>query len=179
MRRELNTIYDETIGAHFGDSLPISNQEMQERTWRFEHLTPSPRAFLDCQLPEHTRTLYSALGKGTDDEKLEGTAVEHAENFYIDYIKAEPGNGAALHSHGSEETFVALESDWKVYWGDDGEEEMVLQRFDGIVVPAGVMRGFSNSGDGPGVLMAIIGSHNIGHVVWGRKMHRPFADANQ
>jgi mannose-6-phosphate isomerase-like protein (cupin superfamily) len=177
MRRELNTIYDENIDAWFGESMPISNQDMNQRVWRFNDLTPSPRAFLDCQLPGHTRTLYSALGHGADDEQLEGTAVEQAENYHIDYVKADPGNGAALHSHGSEETFIALESEWRVFWGDDGEESLVLNRFDGIVVPAGVLRGFSNCGSVPGVLLVVLGAHNTGHCVWGKNMHEPFSKA--
>ena len=108
MRKELNTIFDERTNAYFGESMPISRSDMDSRVWRFKDLTPSPRAFLDCDLPGHIRTLYSALGAGADDEQLEGTAVEAAENYHIDFVKAEPNNGAALHSHGSEETFIAL-----------------------------------------------------------------------
>ena len=116
MRRELNTIYDETTGAYFGESMPISRAEMDARVWRFRSLVPSPRAFPDCTLPGHVRTLFSALGPGADDEQLEGTAVEEAENYYIDFVRAGPGNGAALHSHGSEETFIALTGRWEIYW---------------------------------------------------------------
>ena len=157
MRRERNTIYDETTGAYFGESMPISRAEMDARMWRFRSLTPSPRAFLDCTLPGHVRTLYSALGPGADDEQLEGTAVEDAENYFIDFVKAGPNNGAALHSHGSEETFVALTGRWEVYWGDDGGESVVLEPFDGIVVPGGVLRGFRNVGDEESVLLTVLG----------------------
>ena len=90
---------------------------MDARIWRFRSLVPSPRAFPDCTLPGHVRTLYSALGTGAADEQLEGTAVEDAENYFIDFVKAGPNNGAALHSHGSEETFVALTGRWEVFWG--------------------------------------------------------------
>ena len=117
---------------------------MEGRVWRFGELVPSPRAFLDCTLPGHVRTLLSALGAGADDEQLEGTAVEQAVNYHIDFVKAPPGNGAALHSHGSEETFVALTGRWEIYWGDDSENSVVLEPFDGIVVPDGVLRGFRN-----------------------------------
>lgn len=177
MRRELNAVYDEKTQAHFGDSMPISRQEMVERTWRFNELTPSPRAFLDCALPGHTRTLFSALGQGADDEQLEGTAVEHAENYHIDFVKADPGNGAALHSHGSEETFIALTGQWDVFWGDNAEESLVLKPFDGIVVPGGVLRGFNNSSNEEATLLVVLGAHNTGHCVWGKSMQQPFADA--
>lgn len=177
MRRELNTVYDDKIGAHFGESMPISNEEMQQRVWRFDDLIPSPRAFLDCTLPGHKRTLFSALGQGADDEQLEGTAVEFAENFHIDFVKAGPDNGAALHSHGSEETFVALTGQWDVFWGDNAEQSIVLKPFDGIVVPGGVLRGFRNSSSDEATLMVVLGAHNTGHCVWGKSMRKPFADA--
>ena len=174
MRRELNTQYDDKVDAYFGDSMPITREEMLQRVWRFDELTPSPRAFLDCSLPGHIRTLYSALGAGAEDEQLEGTAVEHAENFHIDFVKAAPDNGAALHSHGSEETFVALTGQWDVFWGDEGEESVVLNPFDGIVVPAGVLRGFRNSADSESTLLVVLGAHNVGHCVWAKSMQQPF-----
>ena len=177
MRRERNTIFDEATGAYFGESMPISRAEMDARVWRFRSLTPSPRAFPDCTLPGHVRTLYSALGPGADDEQLEGTAVEEAESYFIDYVKAGPNNGAALHSHGSEETFIALTGRWEVYWGDDGGESVVLDPFDGIVVPGGVLRGFRNVGDEESVLLTVLGARDTGACVWSKDLREPFARA--
>jgi len=177
MREERNIEYDDKVKAYFADSKPMSRKEMMSCVWRFNNLTPSPRAFLDCALPGHVRTLYSALGAGTDDEQLEGTAVEQALNYHIDFIKAEPGNGAALHSHGSEETFIALTGEWEVACGDHGEEAITLQPFDGIVLPPGVMRSFSNVGSSEATLMAVLGAHNVGHVTWARKLKEPFGEA--
>ncbi|WP_299626228.1 cupin domain-containing protein [Pelagibius sp.] len=176
MRKEREIRFDETTGAWFGKSMPIGRTEMEQRVWRFRDLTPSPRAFLDCTLPGHVRTLFSALGHGADDEQLEGTAVEAAENYHIDFVKAEPGNGAALHSHGSEETFVALTGRWEIFWGDDGAGgSTVLEPFDGVVVPGGVMRGFRNAGEEEAVLMAILGFHNAGHCIWDESLQPAFA----
>ena len=177
MRRERNTIYDETTGAYFGESMPISRAEMDARVWRFRSLTPSPRAFPDCTLPGHVRTLYSALGAGADDEQLEGTAVEDAENYFIDFVKAGPNNGAALHSHGSEETFVALTGRWEIFWGDDGGESVILEPFDGIVVPGGVLRGFRNVGEEESVLLTVLGARDTGACVWSKDLREPFERA--
>ena len=175
MRNERDMQFDTASGAWFGKSRPVSPGEMEARVWRFDDLVPSPRAFLDCTLPGHVRTLFSALGGGADDEQLEGTAVERAVNYHIDFVKAPPGNGAALHSHGSEETFVALTGRWEVYWGDDGEESVVLDPFDGIVVPDGVLRGFRNVSDTEALLLTILGARNAGHCVWAEALQRAFA----
>lgn len=82
MRNEREIHFDVASGAWFGRSRPVSPEEMEGRAWRFGELVPSPRAFLDCTLPGHVRTLYSALGAGADDEQLEGTAVEQAVNYH-------------------------------------------------------------------------------------------------
>lgn len=178
MRRERDLRFDPAAGAWFGKSMPVSRAEMEGRVWRFRELVPSPRAFPDCALRGHVRTLFSALGRGADDEQLEGTAVEQAENYHIDFVEAPPGNGAALHSHGSEETFVALTGRWEVYWGDRGEESVGLEPFDGIVVPGGVLRGFRNTSGTRAVLLTILGARNAGHCVWAEALQPAFRAAS-
>ncbi|MCY4453570.1 MAG: cupin domain-containing protein [Immundisolibacterales bacterium] len=179
MRNERDMRFDTESEAWFGKSRSVSPEEMEARVWRFDELVPSPRAFLDCTLPGHVRTLFSALGGGADDEQLEGTAVEQATNYHIDFVKAPPGNGAALHSHGSEETFVALTGRWEIYWGDDGKESVVLEPFDGIVVPDGVLRGFRNASDAEALLLTILGAHDAGHCVWSETLQPAFAKATR
>ena len=177
MRSERDVRFDPATEAWFGKSMPVSRAEMEARVWRSRDLVPSPRAFLDCALPGHVRTLFSALGRGSDDERLEGTAVEQAESYHIDFVQAPPGNGAALHSHGSEETFVALTGRWEVYWGDRGEDSVCLEPFDGIVVPGGVLRGFRNVAATPATLLTILGAHNAGHCVWAEALQPAFLAA--
>jgi mannose-6-phosphate isomerase-like protein (cupin superfamily) len=66
-------------------------------------------------------------------------------------VEAEPGCGAALHAHTTEEVFMPLQSEWDVYWGLDEsgvpQEEVRLGPRDAISVPAPVMRGFKNVGN--------------------------------
>ncbi len=164
-RDEIDLRFDESIEAYVGKSKPIDQDEMMSRVWRFDALKGSPNAFIDAAVPGHERVLYGALGTGTADEQI-FKAVKAAENFHIDFIKAGPGQGAALHSHDSEEVFIVMTGRWKVTWGTNGENELELDRFDGVSVPSGVMRSFENLGDQENVLMAIIGGKTPGHCVW-------------
>ena len=164
-RDEVNVRFDDDIQAHVGKSKLISEEEMLARVWRFDALKGSPNAFIDAKVPGHERTLYGALGAGTADEQIV-KAVEAAENFHIDFIKAGPGQGAALHSHDSEEVFIVMTGRWKVTWGTHGENTLELGQFDGVSVPSGVMRSFENLGDEEHVLMAIIGGKTPGYCVW-------------
>ena len=80
--------------------------------------------------------------------------------------------------HGSEqETFVALTGQCDIFWGDDGEDRISLAPFDGIVVPDGVLRGFTNISDIEATLLVVLGAHNTGHYVWGKAMQKPFTDS--
>src|SRR2546427_13035858 len=54
--------------------------------------------------------------------------------------------------------------------GDKGEQEVVLEPFDTISVPPGVMRGFRNAGPAHGYLMAILGGTDSGKVAWAKSV---------
>lgn len=176
-RQELDIVHDKTINAWFGRSKPIDREEMLSNVFRFDQMPRSDRAFLDAAIPGHNRILMGALGHGTADENLR-PQVEKAENYHIDFIKADPGNGAALHSHDSEETFICLTGKWRVSWGDNGEDHVELGYLDGICCPAGVMRSFQNISDAPALMMAIIGGKEPGHVVWAESIRKKMAEAH-
>ncbi len=165
MREEIDVRFDDTISAHVGKSKSVSTEAIEARVWRFDALKGSANAFIDAAIPGHNRVLYGALGTGTAEEQV-FKAVDAAENFHIDFVKAGPGQGAALHSHDSEEVFIAMTGRWKIAWGTDGENAIELDRFDGISMPSGVMRSFENLGREENVLLAIVGGKNPGHVVW-------------
>ncbi|MBF0277043.1 MAG: cupin domain-containing protein [SAR324 cluster bacterium] len=148
------------------DTVTISKEKMEERLARFKTLKPSKQAFVDTRLPEHLRDIFNVIGPGvTEDPELK-PAISDPQGFNITYVGAEPGKGAALHSHPTVEVFIPMSGRWSVYWGDDGENEFILEPFDVISVPVGVMRGFRNVGEEPGYLMAILGGTDAGKVSW-------------
>ncbi len=171
-RRETNIHYDDKVGAYFGDSRPLSQTELQDCVFRFDALPSSSRAFIDAVLPGHHRTLMGALGGGAADENLE-SSVSNAENYHIDFIRAEPGNGAALHSHDTEETFICLTGKWAISVGDTGDQRVELNYLDGIVCPPGVMRAFENVSNADALLLSILGGKTPGHVVWANVLREP------
>lgn len=176
-RLETDIAYDDEIGAWFGASRPISVEQMQRNVFRFGELPSSPMAFIDAALPGHERVLMGALGSGAADENLR-SMVADAQNYHIDFIRALPGNGAALHSHDTEETFICLTGRWKVTFGDHGEGSVELSRFDGIVCPSGVMRSFENIGEGESLLLSILGGRQPGHVIWAESIREQMRAAH-
>ena len=68
-----------------------------------------------------------------------------------------PGSRAALHAHlNTVEAFFCLSSRFAITWGDRGEHSIVLDPWDFIHVPKGVVRTFTNVGTSDGALLVII-----------------------
>lgn len=146
--------------------LQMSSEQMAERVARFDRLRASPQAFVDTRLPGHERDIYNVIGRGVTEDSSLRPAIGDAQGFNVTYTSAEPGNGAALHAHPTVEVFIPMSGKWSVYWGEDGDEEVILGPWDVISVPPGVMRGFRNVGDGHAYMMAIIGGTDSGRVSW-------------
>lgn len=148
----------------------VPMEEMLSRTARFKELKASKEAFVDTRIPEHQREIFNVIGEGvTEDATLE-VAIRAVEGFNVTYIGADPGKGAALHSHDTVEVFYAMTGRWALYWGDEGDQAIEMETMDLISVPAGVMRGFRNIGDEYAYMMATHGATDAGRVTWSPKV---------
>jgi mannose-6-phosphate isomerase-like protein (cupin superfamily) len=144
--------------------------EMETRVARFATLRPSKQAYVDTRIPEHERDTFNVIGRGVTEDPDLAPAIADSRYFGITYIGANPGKGAALHSHETIEVFVPLTGRWAAYWGEKGDKEIELGPHDVISFPPGIYRGFRNIGDSHALLMAIIGSKETtldgGRVAW-------------
>tara|TARA_B100000214_G_scaffold159319_2_gene114375 strand:- start:376 stop:927 length:552 start_codon:yes stop_codon:yes gene_type:complete len=147
--------------------LEISVEKMEaERVARFKTLNYSSDGYLDSRIPEHMRNTYNVIGRGVTEDASLTPAITDAQDFNLTYVSAEPGKGASLHDHPTVEVFVPMTSNWTIFWGDKGENEIQIEQFDAVSVPPGVMRGFRNEGEELGFIMAILGGSNSGYVDW-------------
>lgn len=149
----------------------ISVAEMERNVARFSDLKGSSEAYIDSRLPGHQRMKINLIGMGvveaTDKPELQPNIPLPAHGFNLGMIQAEPGNGAALHAHETEEVFMPLVGSWVIVWmTEDGEKEIVLDPFDTISIPVGVYRGFRYDGEGTGTLLTLIGGPEAGKVDW-------------
>lgn len=144
----------------------ISVEDMQKRIARFRDLTPIPRGFLDTAIPGHARDVFNVIGQGVTEDQTVAPAIADARDFNVTYVRAEPGNGAALHDHETVEVFIPLTGRFAIVWGDHGEQEVELGPFDVISVPPGVMRGFRNVDHEAAYMLAIQGGTDPGRVTY-------------
>ncbi len=145
---------------------PISVDDMRKRIARFKDLKPISRGFLDTVIPEHARDVFNVIGRGVTEDPSGAPAIADARDFNVTYVRAEPGNGAALHDHLTVEVFIPLTGRFAIIWGDHGEHEVELEPFDVISVPPGVMRGFRNVHHEAAYLLAIQGGADPGRVTY-------------
>ena len=139
---------------------------------RFTDLKGVDDSLPDSHLPGSTRTLYNVMGFEPPESGISPLgesaipAIKHMKAGYgIGLVTAKPGNGAPMHVHDTNETFMALEGRWKCAWqGEDGTEEVVLEPYDTISFPPNIYRSFecvaAPEGKEVGLLMGSTGGDN-------------------
>jgi mannose-6-phosphate isomerase-like protein (cupin superfamily) len=132
--------------------------EMEACVARFKSLQPTGD-YLDSAIPGCERTTYRVLGTPPH-------APLAAEDFHLNIVCCGPGKAAPLHSHLTQEVFVALTGRWQVFWGPTGERHLILEPWDTIAIPAGLSRGFRNIGPEPSYLMGMAGGRDPGNINW-------------
>ena len=141
-------------------------EEMERRVARFKKLTPHPTTFLDQAFPENERDVFNIIGRGVSEEKDASAEITDVDGFNVQMSRCKPGKGNALHSHTTVETYMPFNGTWAIHWGDKGENHLVLEQFDLISVPPGVMRCFRNIGSEEAYLFTILGGTDPGRVTW-------------
>ncbi len=147
-------------------NIHVSKEDMLKRVARFKDLKSSDQAFVDSKIPGHERNIFNVIGRGVTEDTNLSPAITAVQDFNVTYVGASPGKGAALHSHSTVEVFIPLSGKWSIFWGDEGEQEIILETWDTVSVPTGIMRGFRNVGTEDAHLMAILGGTDPGHVAW-------------
>jgi mannose-6-phosphate isomerase-like protein (cupin superfamily) len=138
--------------------LEPSIEQMRARVARFVELEPTAD-YVDASIPGCERSTFRVMGTGPD-------APLPAEHFHLNLVRCQPGHSAPLHSHLTEEVFIALTGSWEVFWGPSGRLSLRLSAWDTISIPPGVSRGFRNVGTQDAWLIGIAGGKDPGMIDW-------------
>lgn len=154
----------------------FTREEIMKGVVRHADLPSGEDGFFDGHLPRLQRKAYSYLHfSRPSDEQLISPAGENESNhvahldtgFGLGLIAAKPGNGVPFHNHDRIETFMCLGGSWRLAWqGADGEDEVILQKYDLVAFPPHVHRRFENvtadEGKEEGMLLATISGAGAG-----------------
>ena len=84
-------------------------------------------------------------------------AIEGPGGLSVLFVETPPGNGPLLHAHYyTSETFFCLDGRFRITYGNEGQHETVIEPWDMISFPTGVMRTFENIADGPSHILTFI-----------------------
>ena len=132
--------------------------EMEARVARFHALEPTAD-YADAAIPGCERTTFRVLG-------MQPAAPLAADGFHLNIVCCEPGKCAPLHSHLTQEVFVALTGRWEVFWGPTGGRSVLLDPWDTISIPPGLSRGFRNVSTTSAYLMGMASGTDPGNIDW-------------
>lgn len=150
-------------GPVHGTMAPITQADptvadMEARVARFDSLQPTAD-YVDAAIPGCERTTWRVLGDAPGAPLAAGT-------FHLNLVRCAPGASAPLHNHLTREIFMPLSGRWEVFWGPQGARSLTLERWDTIVVPPGVSRGFRNVGTDDALLIGIAEGRDPGRINW-------------
>ena len=151
------------------ERIDVNPEEMErERVARFADLRSSAKAFVDALIPGYERDIYNIIGRGVVEDKELTPPITDNRDFNVGLIKCEPGKGASLHIHETNEVFIPLTGRWGIYWqnSDGARHEILLEPYDTVSVPVGASRGFRNAGDETALMLAVVGGTDPGKVQW-------------
>ena len=144
-----------------------TQEEMKSRIARFNELKPRASNWekdlgipMDVLRMFNPKANYVLMAPANMPGRLSNNpAIEDGDkgDIRIGIALAEAGDGPGLHVHWkTTETFMALSGQWKIRWGDVGQEHIILNPFDMISMPPKVARQFINVSDKDAHLLVII-----------------------
>ncbi|MBT3401252.1 MAG: cupin domain-containing protein [Rhodospirillaceae bacterium] len=143
----------------------FTHDEMNSRVARFRDLKAQGDSHdANGNIPKEVyeamtaRTLYLLMSPEQQGGPMaQAPAVTTEDKMSVIIAECPPGNGPILHSHKiTRETFLCLDGRFKIQWGDEGENELILDPYDLVAVPPRVVRRFENVSDKTARLLVIV-----------------------
>jgi quercetin dioxygenase-like cupin family protein len=125
---------------------------------RFKDRTPDWNAFADAQIEGNRRAQHRFIGAGASG-KHDDSSIVPPGAFTLSVMLVPPGQGNAPHTHEVEEVFFCLKGRVTVFIEDEAGRRLsgVLEPWDLIACPAGVIHGFVNETDEDVYLQVMLG----------------------
>lgn len=142
---------------------------MERNIVRRGELRPCKTAFIDAHTPgSDQKENFTIIGGGVSESPDQHVHISEEIGFNIGAAGQPPKCRNSLHSHRTAEVFFVQSGRWRFFWGRWGTAgEVVLEEGDIFNIPTGIFRGFENTGNDYGMIMAILGGDDAGGgVLW-------------
>lgn len=125
---------------------------------RFKDKAPDWNAFADASIEGNRRAQHRFIGAGASGKHNDASVIP-ANAFTLSIMLVPPGQGNAPHTHEVEEVFFVLEGSLTVFVEDESGRRVsqVLEPWELICCPAGIIHGYVNDTDQPVYLQVMLG----------------------
>jgi len=145
-----------------------TQEAVASRLVRYQDLRPCTTAFIDTRtLGSEQKENFTIIGPGVTENPDQYVHIDIPHGFNIGAARQPAGCTNSQHSHETAEVFVVHTGRWRFSLGEHATDANIeLGVGDTISIPTHVFRGFTNVGDGPGFLFAVLGEDDPGQVTW-------------
>lgn len=125
---------------------------------RFRDKVPDWNAFADASIEGNRRAQHRFIGAGASGKHGDSATIP-AKAFTLSIMLVPPGQGNAPHTHEVEEVFFVLQGKLTVFVEDEAGNRLsqVLDPWELICCPAGVIHGYVNETNEPCYLQVVLG----------------------
>jgi len=126
---------------------------------RFAKMSARTDTFaIQSVLPNAGLVVRKVLGAGVvSDPKARPSTILVEHPFSMTFVEIPPGQAAPLHAHATEEVFFIVEGRVTFFWGNEGEHQIEMDRYDTVTMPKHVFRAFENRGSHTARMMVTVG----------------------
>lgn len=155
-------------GDPMSDTMTSDTTRTSSRIIKYDELKPCFNAFIDTRTPgSDKKENFTIIGPGVSENPEQFVHIAEPHGFNIGGARQPPGCTNSQHSHNTVEVFYVHSGHWRFDLGEHGEDAQVaLSPGDLISIPTSVFRGFTNIGQTPGFLWAVLGGDDPGRVLW-------------
>ncbi len=155
-----------------GSGNNLAAYDIDHNLVRYAELLPGKAAFIDARTPgSDQKENYCIIGAGVAENPDQPVHILDDKGFNVGGAGQPTGIRNSLHSHTSAEIFIIFRGQFRLNWGNDGENEAVLGPGDMISIPVNCFRGFEVVGNEYGFLFAFLGGDESGSgVTWHPKV---------
>lgn len=138
-----------------------SIEEMEKRIARFDRLEPTKKGFTPVAAKAYellaAKDVFLLLAPPDHPRKAAKQAIDGLPGIEAGFVRCPPQTGPGLHNHQrTYETFICLDGEFDVMWGENATYAVKLKPYDAISIPPNVFRAFKNVSDKDAHMFAII-----------------------
>lgn len=135
---------------------------------RYGDLRPCTTAFIDTRTPGSAqKENFTIIGPGVSESPDQHVHINVPHGFNIGAARQPPRCINSQHSHETAEVFFVHSGTWAFTLGETADDgRVLLTPGDTISIPVHVFRGFENVGEDTGLIFAVLGGDDPGHVTW-------------